>query len=1126
MNLLVQSGDAAQVAPKKERGTMLRSTALILLMSIAPAYAGTVDTLAKEDAEQARTAAKPSAAAPAVSPEDQRKQADVLFTNGKYEDAKAIYAKIAASFKDDFQFNKRLAYCYFIGAKTDLPKAAQFYDRAYALNPRDREVESNLANALNWTRQYARAIKMYQAILARDQYNRDARLNLARALNYNGQAAQARTAYDEFLQRWPSDRDARMEYGTFLGWSKQYPAALEQYRYVLRSDPTNLQARLGEAQVLLWQGDQEGSLKIYNDVLKQNPNNTDALRGKAFALLWAQHYEEAAPLFAALNRKAPGDREIQDALQQIARWKSEGPKRETDTQMSAAAAAAANRDYPKAIEILQQAMTKSNDPELRLRLALYQMWSSHPDQAIPVLEKLYAERPNDLNVLRQLANAQSQAGKATEAIATYRAYLQRSPDEGVQVDLARLLSWNSRYEEAKDMYKQVLSNNSNNIDALMGMAQVTSWQSEYQQSLAEYDKVLEHQPSNRDALLGKAQTLQWSGDHDKAVALLETMVEKWPQDREIAGALQSVKEAEAQRVASGNSGRAPVDLDSRITMYEEALKQNPNSPITLARLGDLYTQKKDYAKAIVSYQNAISQKPGDTETMISLARVAMWNSEYPLSISLYQSLLAKEPTNREYRLEIAKMLSWSGKKTESIAEYKEILKQNPNDVEVMLGMARVMSWNKQLDESANVYAQILKVEPSNRDAAVERARVLSWNGELSAALRAYDDVLIHAPTDRDARFGKAQALYWGGDPGQARAILEEMKTALPADRDVGITLASVQSTLGRGDLALAALDELDKRFPGDNEVSQMRASIRQDMRPVMTLHFGPTVDSDDIRLYASTANFSWNLTPRVRSYVTTNFNPVRDPDLGWETATEVLFGAATRPASWLRIRGEAGVNTSSGGHNDVIGGGGATIYASRRLSFDFDVSRRFVNWVVEPQRLNISRVESRVGVDLGLDKKTTVHADYYNQQYSNSNANNGGDFTVTRKLVSLERFQMSGGYTYTGFGFTDNINSGFWSPQMFQRHAGFVNIRSPLGKRNVLSFNGTMGANQSHSFGSAVEPYVSGGTVRGGWDFKVSDHLTFTTGYGYYSSAGARLINSVGNGYSAHFGYIDLKYAF
>lgn len=1113
--------------------------------------------------EQARPS--PSRPVQAAAPPDpakvaeERKLADSLYDFGKTEEAKVIYLRIASSLADDFEFNKRLANCFYLSPKKEMDKAARYYARAYELNPKDRGVELALGQAYSWSRQYKAAIPVFRRILARDPSNNDAWVELARAESLAGQIEAARATYQSYVERRPADREMRLEFAAFLSRNRQPEAALEQYRYVLRANPWNLKARLGEAQVLAWQGNLKEGLRHYDDILHEVPDNEDALRGKAFVLLRLQRYEEAGKIFAQVIKKKPADRDVQEALQQIAEWKAEEPRRAAE---AAAEAAAAKDDYPEAIALLRQAIARApQNDRLRFRLGEFYLRNGQAAEAIETFQKLYAERPENLAALRALGNAQLRTSRLDDAVATFRAYLQRSADPAVEVSLAHVLRWSGKHEQATSLYRQVLQGDPNNLDASWGLGYALAGQGQYQQALEKFDAILRQQPGNRDALLGKAQVLHWSGEPDKALAVLEPMQETWPQDREIAGVLQSVRDAERQRVLQAEARPAPVDIDERIRMYQETLARDPKNPSVLQRLGELYQAKKDYPRAITYFEQALAQRPDDTALRLAMARLASWNSDYARSIILYQALLAQDPDNREYRFQVAKLLSWSGRKPESIEQYRQILKRNPNDLEARLGLAQVLSWNGdypgsislyqgllaqdpenheyRMDlakilswsgrkpESIQQYRQMLKRNPNDLEARLRLAQVLTWNSDYPEALKLYDDLLIRMPTDRDARLGKAQALQWSGRAREAKEILEELQAKDPKDRDVGIALASVQSALGRRDLALRQLDYLDKLQPGNSEVEQMRRSIRQDLRSVLILRFEPLVDSDELTIYQSSATVYFNIVPQVRSYVSAGIIPSREPGLGWETGRKTVFGSSGRVTDWLLMRGEIGANSSTAGHADPIGSGGVTFFPGSKVQFDFDVSRSFINYITRPLLLNISRVELSGSSDWRPDKRTTFHIDYYHQRYSDTNRNNGGTFRVTRSLVRRERLELEAGYRYRAFGFSKNIRNGFWAPSFYQEHMGLANLRGKLTPRMGWSFRGLLGWQQSGGHGEPLDPFQLGGTVQAAWDYSLSDRLNLTLGYAYSASSSLRIAGGgVSSGYTANLGYVTLEYRF
>jgi tetratricopeptide (TPR) repeat protein len=1054
---------------------------------------------------------------------EQRRLADRLVEIGRIEDAKAIYLRLAPWFTNDFEFNKRLAYCFFVSPKKEMAKAAEYYARAYALNPKDPEIELNLAKAYSWSQQYAKAIPIFRRIVDRAPSTRDAWLELARAQNLAGQHQAAQTSYESYLKRWPEDRDVRLEFAALLSWNKHLDAALEQYRNVLKSDPNNVKARLGEAQMLAWLGKLPESLQAYDAVLRQSPDQYDALRGKGFALLWLQRYDEAGRVFAEATKQVPADKEVQDALDKIARWKAEEPTRQAQARIDAlrqqADAGVGQKDLPRAIDLLKQAIAL--DPKnypLRLRLGQAYAWNRQWDEAITTLQKLSSDQPDNLDVLRELANAQVGANKLADAVATYRSYLQRKPDDqGVRLNLARALSWSGKLDEAAAAYQQILQAEPENWDALLGLGLVWAWQGRHDEALATLDKVLRAQPDNRDALLGKAEILYWSGNTKEALAMLEKMQQQFPQDREVDRILSSVRETERQRTTQPVPAAPPPNLDDRIRESEAELARHPDDAHVQQTLGSLYSQKGDYAQATNYYEKALAQAPGDKALQVNLARVASWNRDFPRSIKLYQALVAEEPGNRDYRLELAKILSWAGRNAESAERYKELLERNPNDLEARLGLARVLSWDKQLDAALEEYARVLKAQPDNHDAQIERARIYSWKGNLSSALDSYNELLARNPSDREARFGKAQTLFWSGRTREAKEILDDLHAQNPKDRDVTFTMASVDSALGRKDLALQQLDELDKLQPGNPDVEQARQSIRRELRPRLVLGFTPSVDSYDLKIYYS-ATLYFSPSPQIRSYVATRLIPSLDSRSGLSaTGREFVFGSYGRVSQWLLLRGETGLNSGVFGTEGAIGEGGATLFVTDRTQIDLDVSRRFINYIPTPVRRDISRLQFRGAWDWRPEQHSALHLDYYHQRYSDTNRNNGGNFSATHKLIAREQGEIEVGYLYAVFGFTKDINSGFFAPSQFQRHAALLNFNAKLAPWLKFYFWGSGGKEQVFH-----DKFRWDGTARGSFDIQVTDRFKLSLGYGYFA------ISSIvrAGAYTTHTGYATLEYLF
>jgi len=81
---------------------------------------------------------------------------------------------------------------------------------------------------------------------------------------------------------------------------------------------------------------------------------------------------------------------------------------------------------------------------------------------------------------------------------------------------ARSLKSKGAYEEAIELYQEIIKEDPENYEAIRELAQVYSWNKEYDKSIQYYDKLLSKNPKDYDALLGKAQVLSWKGEYNKA----------------------------------------------------------------------------------------------------------------------------------------------------------------------------------------------------------------------------------------------------------------------------------------------------------------------------------------------------------------------------------------------------------------------------------------------------------------------------------------------------------------------------------------------------------------------------------------------------------------------------------
>jgi tetratricopeptide (TPR) repeat protein len=617
-----------------------------------------------------------------------------------------------------------------------------------------------------------------------------------------------------------------------------------------------------------------------------------------------------------------------------------------------------------------------------------------------------------------------------------------------------------------------------------------------------FEAVSAKYPKTLDADLGIGQVWLWQGDLDKARASLETLRQKYPTSTDVEAFGKSVDELERSRAAQAASIHAStVTAPATIASLKAKLDADPNDADSLRRLGDSYQATNKLADAIALYERLLKQPSATDADRVTLAKYYSWNKQLAQAIPLYQQHLAAHPDDDPVRLELARVLSWSGRNAESEGEYQKLLDKNAKDVR--LGYARVLSWDKKYTESLKQYAALREQFPKDRDIAVEQARVTAWDGKYPQALALFDTLLAETPTDRELLLAKAQVLTWTGRAAEAEKILAPMVKEAPKKTDVGVAWASVQQSLGRPDLALATLDQLNLVDADNREVRSMREELQGTMRPELSLNQWTALDSAQMHVFVNKATYSFNTGPRVRSFVSFSVIPSSDPLAGSPNAEEAEYGLSFRASRYIQLRADAGLSRLSTRVVDFIGGGGFTIFAHPKLSFDFDFQQRVVNSLPTAIHSDVSKWGPTVAAHIHLDHRTTVELSGFHWEYSDRNAQNGGTGSIMRRVLGGEDHSISLGYLFAFSGFTDEFPSGFFTPRRLVRHAAQLAYNKTFAKKFHYSFFGSLGREE---FQLSTTPanqlgFHRDGTATTGISYDISKKSSFGVSYSYLDLA-------------------------
>jgi tetratricopeptide (TPR) repeat protein len=475
-------------------------------------------------------------------------EAERLIQAKRLEEAERLLERILSRLPDAITPRERLAEIY--SSTRRHSQAAAAYRALAAVSGQD-QYRLREAHNLAWAKNYPDAVTAYRAYLKGRPADAAALLALANTLSWSGQLEDSIDAFREYLKLRPRDIDAQMSLGNSLVWNGRYGEALANLESAKAARPKDTKVLLALARCYAELSRLDDAIALYDEALRIVPADAEVMQAKSrlqselplkagYKALEEKQYVTAARQFAEYLRVHP---ENADAMLRVARAYSWG-RRFSDAARYYADYlrlkpddAGARREYAKVqisipdlagaretIETLVRTGKATSEDELDLVRAL--LWAGETDAARPLATKLAqqdAANPAIVEALAELKERERSAvleqarsltaqAKYREAIAAYREYMQRFPEDSeAELAVARLHAWDKRVNEADALYRRYLNRRPDDVEARLELANLQKWSSRYDEAQVQYNTILRADARNAEARLGLAQVLDYSG---------------------------------------------------------------------------------------------------------------------------------------------------------------------------------------------------------------------------------------------------------------------------------------------------------------------------------------------------------------------------------------------------------------------------------------------------------------------------------------------------------------------------------------------------------------------------------------------------------------------------------------
>ncbi len=602
------------------------------------------------------------------------------------------------------------------------------------------------------------------------------------------------------------------------GRSEYATRAIEEYRLAIENDPSSEYLNASLAELYAKTGRIRDAVTEAQDIIKRDPDNLEAhkLLGRIY--------------LRSLGDLQPGtqSREVLtlaiEQYQALARIDAKDP----DNHL------VLGRLY--ALDAQSKGGKDLSKAETELKTAIQLDPSS--EEAITYLAFIY--------------NDTGETQKAAELLA---AIPESQRTSKIYTALGGTYEQQKEYKKAIEAFRQALTIDKENLDAMRGLAQNLANDNQIDAALVEYKTIQEADPQDATAALRVSEIYRRMGKFDlamenlkKAGALVQDSLEIPYNEALILEAQGKYEEAATvlQKMVS-----RPLPPDARAG-------DKSNRALFLERLGNIYREAGRPLLAIETFRKIIDlggdeASHGYQDLIDAYREQKQWND----AARVAQEAVKKLPDDKTLKLTLAEQLADAGKENESVVLAKSVLKGGPDDRDsyIMLSQIymRLKRWKdsedaialaeklatrpeekqyirflqgsiyerqKKYDLAEQAFRQVLQQDPNN-------SMTLNYLGYMLADRNVHLEealTLIKKAIDLDPQnYNYIDSLGWVyfklGNYDQAEENLRRAADKSPNDATIQDHLGELYARTSRFKLAAAhwehALDEWNKSVPGD-----------------------------------------------------------------------------------------------------------------------------------------------------------------------------------------------------------------------------------------------------------------------------------------------------------------------
>src|SRR5581483_11631167 len=489
-------------------------------------------------------------------------------------------------------------------------------------NPETHEAWANYYAAQN---NLGAALQEAQQTIALDPNRSESYLLLALLQIRANQTDKAELSFKKASEVDPKSLNAVLALGGFYQSHNRLPEAEQQFRHAIEIEPGNGVPRAALVRLLMQEGKRDEIVSFLQQTKKDLPNNH-----QGYTMLGDYYYasgdvDKALAEYASLYGDHPKDTQVKKNYIQLLILKNQTDEaaklnnemlkarpNDVDGLIFKGELLRVKNDPAGAIESLKAAL--HNEPDNAV--GHYQLGLAYAQQRdISRAESEWREavriRPDLTEAQRSLATLQIARREYDNALQTAQQIINSQPVSGEGFILKGIAELGMRrYTDAQHDDEEALKRSPQSPAPYVQLGHVQLAQNHYSEALKYYQQALDKDPASSDALRGVMTTYVQQKQYDKAIAAANAQIAKAPNHsnfydllgtalfdgkRDYAGAESALRKAvdldKNNTDALEKLGKVYVQLGNRdqaLTLYQQAIKDNPRDPRFYILSGELY----------------------------------------------------------------------------------------------------------------------------------------------------------------------------------------------------------------------------------------------------------------------------------------------------------------------------------------------------------------------------------------------------------------------------------------------------------------------------------------------------------------------------------------------------------